>query len=73
MWHEFYKRLIPLPSSHYNVPRAGVGKDFANTLSSLMNDVIDQKCNMEKFPTFQMVILQRIPAVKIMQMSNDVR
>ena len=70
MWQEFYKRLIPLPPSHYNVPRAGVGKDFVNTLSSIMNDVIDRKCNMEKFLTFQMVILQRIPAVKTM---SDVR
>jgi len=60
MWQEFYKRLIPLPPSHYNVPRAGVGKDFFNTLSSIMNEVIDRKCNMEKFLTFQMVILQRI-------------
>ena len=43
----------------------GVGQDFINTLlasSSLMNDVIDRKCNMEKLLTYQIVFLQTNPS-----------
>ena len=63
-WQRYLKRLLPLPPSHYHVPRGELSTQFITTLAELFNQIVDRKCNADKLIVFQMVILQRAPNVK---------
>ena len=61
LWQKYLKRLLPFSPHHYDVPRTSVGKEIISSLAQLLEDIMNRKCNMDKFLVFQMVILQRSP------------
>ena len=63
-WQTFLSHLIVYPSQQYDLPKGSVGKCFLAGLVTLLDMVLQHKCNSEHFLLYQMVILQQSPNVK---------
>ena len=63
MCKNYWEHLVVYPSKTYTIPTGAAGKQFIKELAQLLEDIIVQKCNLENFIAFQMVILQRVSGV----------
>jgi hypothetical protein len=63
MWQNYWEHLVVYPSKTYTIPTGAIGKQFIKELAQLLEDIIAQKCNTEKFIVYQMVILQRVSGI----------
>jgi hypothetical protein len=64
VWQERWRRLIILPSQHYDAPSGSVGCHFVHILTEELEGICCQKWNLERFLVFQMVVLQHSKEVK---------
>ena len=69
-WQEYYRRLLPFPSSQYDLPKGKVGKLFLSRLTIELNGVRERKWNSEKPLLFALIVFQKTTNAK---RSGDIR
>jgi hypothetical protein len=69
MWQDYGECLVVYPSKTYTIPTGAIGKWFIKEMMQLLEDIIKQKCNSEKFIVYQIVILRWVSGVNHFQTS----